>query len=232
MWHRCNLAAKESGLECACVNNDDFTVLVNGGSRHHWVSMCTVWPLHSKWLSEYSRKYTSNFALSLSIPLQKLFRWFRRLQPWATGDWQLHHNHVPAHTSHLVQSLLVKHQVTQVTWLPYSPDLVACDAWLFPKLKSPLKEKRVQIFDEIQENMMGQLMVIRTMWGPKVLILKESEASLSYVQCFLYLGSSSINASIFHITWLDKPWTDLVIRQVSVILVKRTHCCDLLHAKQ
>ena len=41
-WHRCNLAAKESGLECACVNNDDFTVLVSGSSRHHWVSMCTV----------------------------------------------------------------------------------------------------------------------------------------------------------------------------------------------
>ena len=26
----CNLAGKESGLECACVNNDDFTVLVSG----------------------------------------------------------------------------------------------------------------------------------------------------------------------------------------------------------
>ena len=25
-----NLAAKESGLECTCVNNDDFTVLVSG----------------------------------------------------------------------------------------------------------------------------------------------------------------------------------------------------------
>ena len=33
--HRCNLAAKESGLECTCVNNDEFTVLVSGGSKHH-----------------------------------------------------------------------------------------------------------------------------------------------------------------------------------------------------
>ena len=32
--HQCNLAAKESGLECACMNNDNFTVLVSGGSRH------------------------------------------------------------------------------------------------------------------------------------------------------------------------------------------------------
>ena len=29
--HQCNLAAKESGLGCTCVNNADFTVLVSGG---------------------------------------------------------------------------------------------------------------------------------------------------------------------------------------------------------
>ena len=46
---------------------------------------------------------------------------------------------------------------------PYSPDLVPCDIWLFPKLKSPLKGKRFQTIDEIQENMTGQLMVIPTM---------------------------------------------------------------------
>ena len=34
MWHRRNLAAKESGLQCTSVNNDNFTVLVSGGSRH------------------------------------------------------------------------------------------------------------------------------------------------------------------------------------------------------
>ena len=41
MWHPCNLAAKDSGLEHTCVNNDDFTVLDSGGSRHCSVSMCT-----------------------------------------------------------------------------------------------------------------------------------------------------------------------------------------------
>ena len=29
MWHQCNLAAKESGLECTWVNNDYFTVLLS-----------------------------------------------------------------------------------------------------------------------------------------------------------------------------------------------------------
>ena len=33
--HQCKLAAKESGLECACVENDDLTVLVSGEGRHH-----------------------------------------------------------------------------------------------------------------------------------------------------------------------------------------------------
>ena len=36
--------------------------------------MCTVWPSHSKWLSEQSNKPASNFVLSLDIPPQKLSR--------------------------------------------------------------------------------------------------------------------------------------------------------------
>ena len=40
--------------------------------------------------------------------------------------------------------------------------------------------------------------------------LKGTEASLSYVQCFLYIVLSSVNVSIFHITWLDAFWTDLI----------------------
>ena len=37
---------------------------------------------------------------------------------------------------------------------------------------------------------------------PNIPTLKGTEALLSYVQCFLYLVSSSVNASIFHIIWL------------------------------
>ena len=108
--------------------------------------------------------------------------------------------------------VLRKHQITQVTQLPYIADLAPCGFWLFPKLKSPLKGKRFQIVNEIQENTTGQLMVTgRAVWGPKVSTLKWTEVSLYYVQCFLYLVSSSINVSIFQITWLDTYWTDLII---------------------
>ena len=57
---------------------------------------------------------------------------------------------------------LVNHQITQVTWPPYSPDLAPCNFWLFPKLKSPLKGKRLPTMYEIQEHMTGQLMAIPT----------------------------------------------------------------------
>ena len=58
--------------------------------------------------------------------------------------------------------------------------------------------------------MKGQLMVIGKMvGGPKVPTLKETEASLSYVQCFLNLACSLINVSIFHSALLDTFWIAL-----------------------
>ena len=111
----------------------------------------------------------------------------------------------------ILQSVLMKHQTTEVTQPQYSPDLLPWDFWLFQKLKSPLKGKRFQTLDEIQENIRGQLMAVgRTVWCPKLPTLKGTEVSSSYVQRFLYLVSSSINVSIFHITWLDAFWTDLI----------------------
>ena len=163
--------------------------------------MCTVWLLHSKWLSKYNNECALNFALSLNILLWKQFRWFRRPQLWGTNDWQLHHHNAPAHASRLMQSFLAKHQITQVTQSRYSPDLAPCNFWLFPKLKSPLKKKRFQTVDEIQETTTGQLLAIgSTVWGPKVPTLKSTKASLSCAQCFLYLVSSSVNlVFVFHI---------------------------------
>ena len=82
----------------------------------------------------------------------------------ANYDWQLHHNNIPTHASGLMQRFLflffLKHQITQVTQPPYSPDLAPCNFWLFPKLKSPLKGKRFRMVEENQENMTGQLMAI------------------------------------------------------------------------
>jgi hypothetical protein len=76
----------------------------------------------------------------------------RSKQPasWKRGDWQLHHDNTPAHSSHLVQNFLAKHQIPQVPQPPDSPDMAPCDFFLFPKVKMPLKGKRFQDMEEIK----------------------------------------------------------------------------------
>ena len=43
---------------------------------------------------------------------------------------------------------------------PYSPDLVPCNFWLFPKLKPPLKGKRFQTVSSGKYD--GELMAVPT----------------------------------------------------------------------
>ena len=95
----------------------------------------------------------------------------QKAAPMGNGDWQLHHDDVAACVSRLAQSFVVKYQITQVTQPPYSPDLAPSDFWLFPKLKSPLKGTRFEIFSGIQENTTGQLMATgRTVLSQSALV--------------------------------------------------------------
>ena len=43
------------------------------------------------------------FCVKLQHSCAETIRWFRRPQLWARADWQLHHDNVPAHASHLMQ---------------------------------------------------------------------------------------------------------------------------------
>ena len=70
----------------------------------------------------------------------------------AASSWQCTHSFIMSRAE-----FLAKYQIIQVTQPLYSLDLVPCDFWLFPKLKSPLKGKRFQTINEIQENMMRQV---------------------------------------------------------------------------
>ena len=90
---------------------------------------------------------------------------------------------------------------------PYSPDLVPWDFGLFPNLKSPLKGNRSsmrftkiwQAADGDWENCVkSQGAYFEGDWGIIVL-------------CTMFLVSSSVNVSIFHVTWLDTYWRDLVL---------------------
>ena len=37
--------------------------------------------------------------------------WRKQLFLWAAGTWQLHHDNAPAHSSHLIQGFLAKHNI-------------------------------------------------------------------------------------------------------------------------
>ena len=161
--------------------------------------------------------------LNLNIPPQKLVGWFRRPQLWAAADGQLHHDNEPT----LVSYRVFLQNIKSPRWLSPPKAQIWCPvtSGFFPKLKSPSKGNRFETIYEIQKNMMGQLMVIeRTVWGPRVPTLKGIEASLSHVQCFLYLVSSSRNVSIFHITWPDTFWTGLVYLCIYYLLLNSRPC--------
>ena len=121
---------------------------------------------------------------------------------------------------HVLCRVFLQNIKSPMTQTPYSPDLVPWDFWLFPKLKSPLKGKRFLNINEIQENTASG--AVDGDWENCVrsqgaYTLRGTEVSLSYVQCFLYLlVSSSINVSIFHITWLDTFWTDLLVFTLAI----------------
>jgi transposase len=83
----------------------------------------------------------------------------RRKRPdlWASHNWQLHHDNAPAHSSHLIQSFLVKHGIPVVRQAPYSPDMASCDFWLFLKLKRPLKGFHFDSNEDIMRNATKEL---------------------------------------------------------------------------
>ena len=74
--------------------------------------------------------------------LKRLRDAVRRKRPrfWSSGDWLLHHDNAPVHSSKLVQQFLANHKIVQLRQPPYSPNIAPCDVWMFPKLKMAPKE--------------------------------------------------------------------------------------------
>ena len=74
----------------------------------------------------------------------------KRPQLWTNQSWVLHQDSAPAH-SFLVRKFRAKNEATVVPQPPYSPDLAPADFFLFPELKSTLKGRHFDTFDEIQK---------------------------------------------------------------------------------
>lgn len=70
---------------------------------------------------------------------KRLKRRVHRVRPYIGDDWKFHHDNAPAHTTFLVTRFLVDLKVPLVPQQPYSPDVAPSD-FLFPRLKTPVKE--------------------------------------------------------------------------------------------
>ena len=75
------------------------------------------------------------------------------------GEWFLHHDNTPSHTS-LVQQFLAKKSIPVITQTPYSLDLAPSDFWLLPTLKLGLKGTRFATMEDIKSNATAELQKI------------------------------------------------------------------------
>ena len=105
-----------------------------------------------------SRGQTINKEYYVEV-LERLRDAVRRNRPrfWSSGDWLLHQDNAPAHSSNLVQQFLANHKIVQLRQPLYSPDTAACDFWMFLKLKIALKGKRFDDIETIQRNATREL---------------------------------------------------------------------------
>ena len=68
-----------------CVNNDDFTD--SGGSRHCWVSMCTVWPVAFKMNETVEQWIYIKFCIKLEHSSMETIQMIQKATPM--GNWWL-----------------------------------------------------------------------------------------------------------------------------------------------
>ena len=86
--------------------------------------------------------------------------WHKWPDLWAAKSWQFHHDNAPAHSSHLIQGFLAKHNIPLIRQAPYSPDMAPCDFWLLSKLKMLLKGTRFESREDITRKVTAQLDMI------------------------------------------------------------------------
>jgi hypothetical protein len=73
------------------------------------------------------------------------------------GQWFLHHDNVPSHTSLVVQQFLAEKNIPVFTQPPYSLDLTQSDFWLFPIMNMGLRGTCFVTMEDIKSNATTEL---------------------------------------------------------------------------
>ena len=74
----------------------------------------------------------------------------KRPQMQKNGDWLLHHDNAPAHTSLVLREFLTKNNMTTLPQSAHLPDLAPRNFYMFPKMKPWLKRRSLISIEEIQ----------------------------------------------------------------------------------
>jgi hypothetical protein len=110
-----------------------------------------------------SEEYSGHFYVHVLERLRYTFRRKRRYT-WQ-GEWFLHHDNAPSHTSLVVLQFLVaccaaiprQKRFRVITQTPYSPDLALSDFWLFCTLKMKHKGTSFANMGDIKSNATAEL---------------------------------------------------------------------------
>jgi transposase len=100
--------------------------------------------------TEYEQTVNQQCYLEVLTKFREFVR-RKRSELWPE-KWILLHDNGPAHDALKFGEFLAKKSITKVDHPPYSPDLVPCDFWLFPKLKNAFKGQRFADIPNIQLN--------------------------------------------------------------------------------
>jgi len=94
--------------------------------------------------------------------MERLLNRIRLVRPsmCESGDWFLLHDNALSHNTTIVKQFLAQRKVTVLDHPLYSPDLAPADYFLFPKVKSHLKERLFESISDIQKAMTSTLNTI------------------------------------------------------------------------
>jgi len=97
-----------------------------------------------------------NHAFYIDV-LERLRKRVQRVRRDIADDWVLHHDNAPANTALSIREFLPKKNIPVLPHPPYSADLAKCDFYLFPKLKSKLKDHHFGTMENIQKIVTDEL---------------------------------------------------------------------------
>ena len=143
VWHWCNVAAKENGLECTHVNNDDFTVLVSGAvDAIEWACVLSGRRIQNDWVEQW---ICIKFCIKLEHSSLETI-WMIQKAAAPKDNWWLAVSSRPHTHSCITTCAEIFGETSNYPGDsgPLKPRFGALQLLAFPKTKSPLKGKRFQ----------------------------------------------------------------------------------------